>query len=235
MAVATAFAQSSPDDVAEGERLYGVQCAICHGPRGDGGRGANLALPRLRHAPDDTALAGVIRRGIPGTEMPGSALSARQVGQVAAFVRTLGRVRPEPVAGDAARGRSLYQTRGGCAQCHTIAGRGGGIGPDLIDIGARRSPTYLREALLDPEKDVPTGFIQVRVVTREGRRITGVRVNEDTFSVQLRDLSDKVHSFWKHELREIHKDQGKSPMPGYRALFTPAEVEDLVAYLGSLQ
>ena len=220
--------------MAQGERLYGSQCAYCHGPRGDGGRGANLALPRLRHAPDDAALLQVISRGIPGTGMPGSAMSARQVRQVAAFVRTVGRVEPQKLAGDAARGRILYETKGACQRCHTIAGRGGGLGPDLSGAGARSSPQYLREALLEPEKEVPSGFLQVRVVTRDGRPIAGVRVNEDTFSLQLRDLSDNLHSFWKHELTEIHKDLGKSPMPAYRSILTAAEVEDVVAYLVSL-
>src|SRR5262245_47052608 len=62
-------------DLAEGERLYRAQCGYCHGPRGEGGRGAVLARPRLRHAADDPALATVITRGIPGTLMPRSALS----------------------------------------------------------------------------------------------------------------------------------------------------------------
>jgi putative heme-binding domain-containing protein len=230
-----AWGQATSDDLAQGERLFGSQCAYCHGPRGDGGRGANLAVPRLRHAPDEATLVQVISRGIPGTGMPGSALSARQARQVAALVRTLGRVETEALAGDAARGRRVYEGKGACARCHTIAGRGGGLGPDLSDAGARSSPRYLREALLDPEKEVPSGFLQVRVATADGRRITGVRVNEDTFSLQLRDLSDQTHSFWKRELTEIHKDQGKSPMPSYRSLLAPAEVEDLVAYLVSLQ
>ena len=235
LAGAVAWGQATPDGLAQGERLFGSQCAYCHGPRGDGGRGANLAVPRLRHAADDAALVQAISRGIPGTGMPGSALSARQARQVAAFVRTLGRVETEALSGDAARGRWVFEGKGACGRCHTIAGRGGGLGPDLTDAGARSSPQYLREALLDPEKEVPGGFLQVRVVTGDGRRITGVRVNEDTFSLQLRDLSDQVHSFWKRELTEIHKDQGKSPMPAYRSLLAPAEVEDLVAYLVSLQ
>ncbi len=235
LGAAIAFGQTSSDDLAEGGRLFGSQCAHCHGPRGDGGRGANLAVPRLRHAPDEAKLLEVIGRGIPGTGMPGSEMSARQVRQVAAFVRALGRVEPERLTGDAARGRILYETKGACGRCHTIAGRGGAIGPDLSDAGARSSAKYLRESLLEPERQVPSGFLQVRVVTRDGRRITGVRVNEDTFSIQLRDLSDKLHSFWKTELSEIHKDQGKSPMPAYGSILTPPEVEDVVAYLVSLQ
>ena len=82
---------------------------------------------------------------------------------------------------------------------------------------------------------VPEDFLQVRVTTRDGRRLTGVRLNEDAFSIQLRDLSDQVHSFWKNEIAELSKDHGQSPMPGYGTLLTAAEIDDLVAYLASLQ
>src|SRR5258708_21954488 len=44
---------ASPADLARGGQLFGGQCAGCHGPKGEGGKGAILAQPRLRHAPDD--------------------------------------------------------------------------------------------------------------------------------------------------------------------------------------
>src|SRR4029077_14281027 len=48
------------EDIEAGARIYRTQCAYCHGPQGEGGRGAVLARPRLMHAPDDTALFNVI-------------------------------------------------------------------------------------------------------------------------------------------------------------------------------
>lgn len=216
-----------------GERLYQAQCAYCHGPRGEGGRGATLARSRLRHAPDDAALHRVISRGIPDTGMPGNSMSAREVEHVAGYVKSLGRVAQPPLPGDPQRGQQIYSGKGGCSECHTIAGRGGPLGPDLTDIGARRSAAHLRASLTDPEADLPDGFLQLRLVTRAGHRLTGVRIDEDTFSIRIRDLSGAVLSFWKSELAELHRDRGKSPMPGYRG---PAlELDDLVAYLASLQ
>ena len=119
--------------------LFEAQCAYCHGADGDGGRGANLARPALRRAPTDEALFRVVNRGIPGTGMPGNAMSARETWQVVAFVRSLGRVRREPLPGDAARGAQVY--RPAAAQRVTrFSGRGGPTGPDLTDVGARSSP-----------------------------------------------------------------------------------------------
>jgi cytochrome c oxidase cbb3-type subunit III len=222
-------------DLAAGERLYLTQCGYCHGPRGEGGRGAALARPRLLHAPDAQALFTVIEQGIPGTEMPGHWFTPREIWQVVAFVESLGRIPPQEIPGDPARGGTLYAGKGACSHCHTVNGRGGALGPDLTDIAARRSPSYLRESLIEPEAAVPDGFLQVELLTSAGRRIPGVRVNEDTFSIQIRDLDGNFHSFFRSELQELNKQPGKSPMPSYKSAFTSSELDDLVAYLNSLR
>jgi cytochrome c oxidase cbb3-type subunit 3 len=222
-------------DLAEGQRIFGTQCSYCHGGKGEGGQGAVLAVPRLPHAPDDQSLFRVIREGIPGTQMPASALTTGQVWQVAAFVRTLGRVQASTSSGDAQHGRQIYSGKGGCARCHTMGGHGGAIGPDLGGLGARRNAAEIRNSILDPDASVPLGFLQVRVVTKDGRSITGVRINEDSFSIQIRDLSSQFHSFWKTELSEVVKEPRKSVMPSYRYTLTSEELDDLVAYLESNQ
>lgn len=219
---------------AEGRLLFESQCGSCHGPLGNGGKGANLAQPQLRRATDDEALQNIIRRGIPGTEMPSSFLTPGQVSSIAAYVKTLGRVEPEQIPGDAGRGGTVY-TSLDCQACHSLGGQGGIIGPVLDDVGARRSPAYLREALLTPDASVPNGFLQLRLVSEDGRALTGIRVNEDGFSVQLRDLSGDLHSFWKDELDVLEKEWGRSPMLSYESRLTPAQLDDLVAYLVSLQ
>ncbi len=225
----------SPADSSRGERLYLNHCAMCHGQSGEGGRGPTLARPKLLHAPNDVALRNVIRGGISGTGMPGTGLIEAEMRDLIAYVRKLGQVQPAVLAGDPKRGEEIFRTKGACAQCHTLFGNGGAFGPDLTGVGASRSPQHLRESLLNPADDFPRGFAWVRAVTRDGRVLTGIRVNEDTFSIQIRDASGKLHSLWKAELREFNKDRTKSPMPSYRSTLTPAELDDLVAYLASLQ
>jgi putative heme-binding domain-containing protein len=227
--------KATPEDRAEGQRIFGTQCSYCHGPKGEGGQGAVLALPQLSHAPDDLSLFRVIRDGIAGTKMPASALAPNQIWQVVAFVRVLGRVEAAKLTGDPARGRQIYATKGGCARCHTMGGHGGGIGPDLSDIGTRQNAAQVRTSLLDPDASVPLDFLQVRVVTKDGHSFTGVRVNEDSFSIQIRDLSNQFHSFWKSELTEISKEPRRSLMPSFRNTLTPGELDDLIAYLESPQ
>lgn len=246
------FLQTPPSSLAgqtsQGERLFQAHCAGCHGPKGEGGSGPTLATPTLNHAPTEESLIKVIAQGISGTEMPRSRLDKEQIKQIAGFVRSLGQLPPERVSGDPQRGKGLYLEKGACAQCHAIDGVGGAFGPDLTEIGLRRGARYLREALTDPEADVPksfsifrgdTGlpenFLQVRIVTKDGRRLRGARVNEDTFSIQFRDAANRIHSFFKSDLAEFHKDWGKSSMPSYRDAFSKEELDDVVAFLVSLR
>jgi cytochrome c oxidase cbb3-type subunit III len=231
-----------------GEHLYRVHCAPCHGPNGEGGRGPTLAVNKLPRAPDDAALSKIITLGIAGTQMPGTRMTADENRQLAAYVRTLGHAQPPQAPGDRANGERLFWSKGYCGRCHTVGPNGGRLGPDLSEIGVRRGPANLRQSILDPQAEIPDtfavyrrvismpdNFLQVRVQTKDRRWVTGVRIDEDAFTIQIRDDSDRIYSFRKEELLTLSKEWGKSPMPGYREVFSDSEIQDLVAYLSSLR
>ena len=219
-------------DTAMGKKLYDGRCAGCHGPAGDGGKGANLAAPVLPRGQDDVALYRTIRYGIPESEMPGHNMTQREIWQMAAYVRTFGRAGSERSSGDPARGEALARGKGGCLQCHLINGGGGNIGPALTDIGRRRSPAYLRSKLTDPAREPAGSFTQAKVRTRRGQTVQGVVLNEDTFSIQVRDMSGKIHSLWKDDIADL-KMESRTLMPAYGERFTPSELDDVVAFLAS--
>jgi putative heme-binding domain-containing protein len=227
----------SDADLARGKQLFLGHCAPCHGPAGDGGKGANLARPILPRGADDRALFLVVRKGIPGTEMPGAwEMNDHEIWQVAAFVRTLGRVaQEEPVTGDRTRGEELVRSKGNCLQCHTVGREGGRMAPPLTDVGYRRNAAFLRQTLLDPKTTIPEDFLYVELVTKNKKRISGIRINEDTYSIQVRDLSDRLHSYYKSELAEVQRDRKRTPMPSYQGKFSDSEMGDVVAYLLSLR
>jgi len=226
----------APDDLARGKALYEGHCGLCHGQTGGGGTGPSLARPKLPRAPDQTRMVEVIQRGIPGTEMPGSwALSSGEAQQIAKFVLSLGSVVETSLPGNAARGKTLYETKGGCAACHIIRGSGGSFGPELTEIGLRRNANYLRESLVKPAATVPEGFLMVTAITREGKTVSGIRMAEDSFTIQIRDASNKFHSFRKAALANLKKEFKTSPMPSYESQFSAAELDDMVAYLASLR
>jgi mono/diheme cytochrome c family protein len=113
--------------------------------------------------PRPTRLVGIVRNGIPGTEMPGFAvaLTERMPWQTAAYVKSLGRTKPASLPGNAQRGAKVYESSG-CGSCHTVNGVGGISGPELTGIGALRGAPYLRESIVKPAAAHPTGYLVVR-------------------------------------------------------------------------
>jgi putative heme-binding domain-containing protein len=227
---------ASRADLTRGEKLFQVHCSRCHGAKGEGSRGPALTRPKLPRAPDDATLVKVIEDGIRGTDMPGaSAMSEREMRQTAAYVRSLGKIPMQPVPGDPVHGVEIFRGKGNCTTCHAISGDGGVAGPDLTTIGAARSASHLRKTLLDPQSTVPEYYLVVTAVPNSGSPVTGVRVNEDSFSIQIRDNSGRSHSFWKSDLSKIDKQRGKSTMPSYKGQLSDTEITDVVAYLASLK
>lgn len=223
------------DDVAQGRKLYAGRCAGCHGPTGDGGKGANLALPVLSRGRTDLELYRTIRYGLAETEMPSHNMPPREIWQISAYVRTLAKMENQQAAagGDATRGAALVRGKAGCLQCHIINGEGGLMGPSLTDVGMRRSPGYLHAKLLDPTQEMTYGFKQARLVTRDGRTLRGTCVNEDTWSIQLRTPSGALQSFQKEDLKEVVVDP-HTTMPSYKGRLNDQELRDITAYLASL-
>ena len=219
---------------AAGQRLFERNCAVCHGIGGTGGRGPTLTRPRLARAPDAAALKAVITNGIP-PEMPvGYFYSEQDVADIAAYVRALGSVPSEKLPGDPGRGAMVY-SKSGCAGCHIIKGKGVGFGPELTEIGERRSSSHLQKTLASPVSTLPDDFVFVKAVTNSGQSLEGIRVNEDTFSIQIKDDFGKFYSLRKAELTELQKRKDISPMPSFTELLTTEQMQDLVAYLASLK
>lgn len=221
-------------DASVGKNIFESQCALCHGQTGTGGRGPSLNRPKLSRAPDDEELWKVISNGIE-PEMPGAwQLNVHEVYSVAQYVRSLGAIPPEVLPGDPARGEHVYQSKG-CAGCHMIAGKGEGFGPELTDIGTRRNGAHLRQVILHSATQLPEEFLYVAVVTQAGSTVRGIRVNEDSFNIQIKDTRGQFHSFAKAELKELKRLRGETPMPSYEGSVSASELNDLVAYLASLK
>lgn len=220
-------------DLAHGKRLYNGRCAGCHGPTGEGGKGANLAVPRLSRAAEDRSLYRVIRSGIPDTEMPGSLMDAKEIWQLAAYVRTLGRVQQTAAAGNAANGAQVFRAKG-CIGCHTVGVEGGRSGPSLSAVGGRRNGAFLKAKVEDPGASVPEKFRLVTLSTKGGKQISGQLLNEDTFSIQLRDGGDRFHSIWRDDIATL-KMEHRTPMPAYKGKLSGSELDDVVAYMLTLR
>lgn len=237
---AAALAAQQPMDVAAGQRLFAANCAVCHGADGTGATTpVNLTRGEFKHGASGEELFNTISKGVPGTEMPGSFLSPGEIRQVVEFVQSLARpAGSSSGAADPSRGEALFHAKG-CLSCHRVTedlSHGDVIrfGPSLYRIGNRRSFVVLQNAIPRVHGGLAEFHWRVAAVTKSGSRVVGTRLNEDTFSIQLRDADNNLVSLLKHDLRELKVEQG-DPMPAFPNTLSAAEVNDLAAYLAALR
>ena len=116
-----------------GTKLFMGSCAGCHGPDGGGGaRGPNLVRRSLWHPLSDDAIFQVIRKGVPGTDMPPTKLTDEQTWNLVAFIHALtGPASTNPVPGDPAAGKAVIGGEGRMLElsCHSRKRRPHGARP----------------------------------------------------------------------------------------------------------
>jgi cytochrome c oxidase cbb3-type subunit III len=235
-----------------GAYQFRINCSFCHGlnARG-GGRGPDLTRSNKRHGDSDGELFRTISEGVAGTAMPANGTTLQGVGmtdeeiwQIITYLRSVEVKAPPRPLGDSTRGQELFGSSG-CHRCHMVRGKGGRLGPDLTAIAASRSVDYLiesirnpsqrlAEGLLEPTKEFPQEYESVTVVTHDGKELAGVVLNEDSFSLQMMDESEQLHSLDKQTLRSMRKSR-VSLMPSYNTgALSERDLRDIIAYLQSM-
>jgi len=234
----------TPESLAQGKTLFEGTCAGCHGIDGSGANG-----PNIRQAASDLGPEGLYSRiygGAIGSGMPSfSELGQDKIWLLVNYAGSLGHETTGVLLGDAEKGKDIYNANG-CAKCHMVAGQGGNLGPDLSKIGSQRSAAFLRDELFDPGGHLPATdnalqerasyppYVMYRAVTAGGKVVEGMRVNEDSFTIQLKDASGQLHSLRKLSLQRLEAEPGKSFMPSYKDKLSETQLNDLVAYISSL-
>jgi putative heme-binding domain-containing protein len=231
-ALLAAVLQASALDLAEGKELYRLRCAECHGAEGEGGRGPNLADGVFYHGDTDADLSSTIRNGVTGTEMPGFAGSDLRISQLVAFIRSLNRkAEPSELPGDPGRGEAVFRGSD-CLACHRLGRDGGFAGPDLTNVGSRRSLPYLRDALVEPSGDVRPRYRVATVVESSGARARGFLLDEDRHTLQILDFDGALRSFPRSGLASVETSR-ESIMPSYEGVFAERDLNDLISFLAT--
>ena len=242
--------------IAAGRTLYNGACVACHGADGRGDRGPSLVSGNLQHGNADGEIFITIRSGVRGSQMPAFAnFSTDQTWQIISYIRSLGGAAPtatsaagETVAGNAAAGKAIFDGKGGCVNCHMVAGVGGSVAPDLSAAG-RISAQQLQAKISNPNQAAAPapggrgggrgrgGFNRPATIiakTKDGHEYRGVQKGNDSFTVQMIDMNGQFHSFTKSALADL-RIEPKSLMPDdYSKRLSSEETQNLVAYLKSL-
>jgi putative heme-binding domain-containing protein len=224
---------NNKESIRGGMSLYRRYCGECHALDATGYRGPNL-IAYMANGAADEAMFQVVRKGVPGTEMPQSARPDHEILQIIAYLRNIGTVAPtEPMpAGNLANGQQLFAKQ--CQNCHRVAGKGGRIGPDLTRIGAARTQAALVREIRTPHEWIPPAYETVTVVTKDGQKIRGIKKNEDAFSIQIMDMRERIQGYLKSNA-EVTLETN-SLMPVFDAKRLPdSDLTDLVGYLSTLR
>lgn len=171
--------------------------------------------PRL-HAHPDLAVRALAGRAYPRKNAAGEALPA---------LDELARL-----AGDVARGRELYRGRGTCSACHSYAGLGGALGPELTAIRKKLGTRELLDAMLNPSAGIAFGFDSWTITMTDGRVLAG-SILADGEVVVLRDLAGARHALEAAQIAKRAR-QPISLMPEAPALGLSAQdLADMAAFL----
>ncbi len=126
-----------------------------------------------------------------------------------------------------------------------VRGKGGRLGPDLTRVGAARPVEFLIESIREPNKHLSqvvgsgrwelTYNDKVTVTLADGKEVASVALNEDSFSIQMLDLSEGLHLLLKKDLKKVVHEQ-KSLMPEYGPdLLNEKQLGDLITYMDTLR
>jgi len=136
-------------------------------------------------------------------------------------------------SGDARRGEAIFRrAEQDCLKCHSIAGAGGRVGPDLVSIGASAQVDYLIDSILQPSAKIKENYHSLTIVV-DGRITSGVKVRETDQELVLRDVEDRDVTLPVDAIEE--RIEAGSLMPvGLADSLTRAELVDLVRFLSEL-
>jgi putative membrane-bound dehydrogenase-like protein len=133
-----------------------------------------------------------------------------------------------PGHGDASRGEALFRQH--CAVCHLSQGDETPVGASLQNL-SNRSPRFLVESILDPNRAVDPKYQAYTVQTFDGRVLVGAIDQESGGQIVLAQVDGRRTSLRREEIEQL-QNSGMSLMPeGLENQLSPAQMVDLVRYL----
>ena len=227
------LAQDKPERAAnlfaEGRDHFQLRCGGCHGGDGRGGeRGPDIITTPSARSRSVDEVRELIRGGLPDVGMPGFALDEAEMDALVAFYRMQTAPASQTVTqGDVEVGEELFFGQANCHACHVRGGHM--VGPDLSDVGARRTLGELERDLSDPNAEVARSYHPVDAELGNGDRVRGFVRNQSTHDLQIQTLDGRWRLLSRGEVNEMNS-HSESPMPG----FNGEGFDDLIAYLSRL-
>ncbi|HEX5221405.1 MAG TPA: PVC-type heme-binding CxxCH protein [Verrucomicrobiae bacterium] len=130
-------------------------------------------------------------------------------------------------AADKSVGRVVFNNA--CANCHTLYGHGGRIGPELTGSN-RDNLDYLLDNLVDPSAVVNADYRMSVVDLKDGRTLNGVVAAKTDRTLTLITMTEPV-TVERAEIDKIQQSQLSLMPEGLLEAMSETQVRDLIAYL----
>jgi putative membrane-bound dehydrogenase-like protein len=129
--------------------------------------------------------------------------------------------------GNALAGQAVFTKA--CAQCHTIYGQGGTVGPDITGVGRENLDAILTN-VLDPNLVIGASYFVNVAKLKDSSVVSGVLVEQSDQHIVLKD-GTKTYDLPRANIARLVQ-QNVSMMPeGLESSMTEQEFADLVAFL----
>jgi putative heme-binding domain-containing protein len=164
-----------------------------------------------------------------------SFLASSVTAEDAPVVDMNGKTYPAPAelakqAGDAANGQAKFTTL--CGTCHQINGTGVDFGPNLSEIGSRKTKELIIESILYPSKVIEPGFDMLMIKLENDDMGMGIVATENDTDLTLKAVGGAKTTFKKSDIVSRSK-LPTSIMPPLGAALSASDVANIAEYLAA--
>src|SRR5258705_2527042 len=139
--------------------------------------------------------------------------------------------------GDIARGKALFfdEQRLACGRCHSVDGKSGRAGHDLMTIGDKFGRRDLVESIIAPSANLAVGYSTTVIKTKSGDVYDGIIKEANDDGVALMQVDGAVLKIGAKEIVSRRTTEISMMPEGLQAGLTEAEFANLIEYLASLK
>ncbi|MFI5193301.1 MAG: PVC-type heme-binding CxxCH protein [Chitinophagales bacterium] len=117
-----------------------------------------------------------------------------------------------------------------CSVCHTIAGKGGSIGPNLDGV-SQWGAKALAEKILDPNRNVSENFRNYTIKLKDGKVITGLYRRDEGAVIVFADIAGQEFSIAKKDIAEQVASRFTLMPDNFRDRLSEKDFNALITYL----
>jgi len=229
-----------PDSSERGSKIYGSNCARCHGEDARGtANGPDLlrslvVLHDRRQMLYGKEFGPVLTTGpnhnFKFNEKELADLSQFLTASINGILRSGYNAQPTNLLnGDAKAGEAYFNGAGGCSKCHSATG-------DLAHVGKQYPPAALQQKFLFPNFGLfLKRKVQVTVKLASGKVYSGDLVRIDDFTVTLREKSGEDRSFNRVPGITVTMDDPYAAHADLLDKYTDADIHNMTTYLETLK